>query len=59
MLVQLAGSTLEFPMAVAIFLPEACFGLKFLEDSLFLDWRPVSLDCIRHHPVLLNRRNRG
>jgi hypothetical protein len=32
-------------------LSKACFGLKFSKNSLFLSWRPVSLDCIRHHPV--------
>jgi hypothetical protein len=30
---------------------KACFGSEFSKNSLFLGWRPVSLDCIRHHPV--------
>src|SRR6516165_11614696 len=34
---------------------EACFGLNFSKNSLFLRWRPVSLDCIRHHPVFRNQ----
>jgi hypothetical protein len=42
------GSTADSP-------PKACFGLQFSKNSLFLIWRPVSLDCIRHHPVAPNR----
>jgi hypothetical protein len=47
----------------------ACFEPEFLKNSLFLSWRPVSLDCIRHHPVsrartlfalvAFSRQNRG
>jgi hypothetical protein len=36
---------------------KACFGPKFSKNSLFLGWRPVSLDCFRHHPVLRNRKS--
>jgi hypothetical protein len=47
----------NFERAVTFFSPEACFGLKFSKNSLFLRRRPVSLDCIRHHPVLRNRKS--
>ena len=30
--------------------PKACFRPKIPKNSLFLRWRRVSLDCIRHHP---------
>jgi hypothetical protein len=46
------GPHWNFPWPAAVSSPRACFGPRFSKNSLFLHWRPVSLDCIRHHPVL-------
>ncbi|HWZ08186.1 MAG TPA: hypothetical protein VNY53_14875 [Bradyrhizobium sp.] len=45
---------MNFERAALVFSPEACFGLKSSKNSLFPRRRPVSLDCLRHHPVLRN-----
>jgi hypothetical protein len=42
------GTHWNFQWPTAVSPPRACFGLKFSKNSLFLPWRPVSLDCIRH-----------
>jgi len=38
-LLQLPARAGEFERAVTFFSPEACFGLKFSKNSLFLRWR--------------------
>jgi hypothetical protein len=50
------GPHWNFQWPAAVSPPRACFGPRFSKNSLFLRWRPVSLDCIRHHPVSANRR---